>query len=200
EQVAVIGVDNDEVFCELSDPPLTSVALDPLRIGYEAAALLEKMMAGGKPPAQPTLIPPLGIVTRRSTDVLAMNDRQLAAGVRFLREHAFDAIAVDDIARGAGLSRRVFERRFAAHFGRAPKAEIQRLRLERVKSLLVETDWPLDRIAEKTGYRHMEYLHVVFTEKFGVTPGKFRRRERFKADDRFPFPAAAPEPAGRVRP
>jgi LacI family transcriptional regulator len=174
EEVAVIGVDNDELFCELSDPALSSVAVDALRIGYEAAALLEKLMLGKKPPKQPVLIPPLGIVTRRSTDVLAMDDRQLAAGARFLREHLFESISVNDMARAAGMSRRVFERRFVSQIGRAPKAELLRLRIERVKELLADTDWPLAQISERTGFKHSEYLHTVFTQKTGATPGKFR--------------------------
>ena len=174
EEVAVIGVDNDELFCELSDPPLTSVALDTLRIGYESAALLEQMMSGEKPPREPILVPPRGIVTRRSTDVLAMDDRQLAAGARYLREHLFDPISVNDIARAAGMSRRVFERRFVAQVGRPPKAEVLRLRIERVKELLADTDWSLAQIADRTGFKHSEYLHTIFTQKTGVTPGKFR--------------------------
>jgi LacI family transcriptional regulator len=174
EEVAVIGVDNDELFCELSDPALSSVAVDAIRIGYEAAALLEELMLGKKPPKQPVLIPPLGIITRRSTEVLAMDDRQLAAGARFLREHLFEAITVNDMARAAGMSRRVFERRFVSQIGRAPKAELLRLRIERVKELLADTDWPLAQISERTGFKHSEYLHTVFTQKTGTTPGKFR--------------------------
>jgi len=174
EEVAVIGVDNDELFCELSDPALSSVAVDALQIGYEAAALLEKLMLGKKPPKQPVLIPPLGIITRRSTDVLAMDDRQLAAGARFLREHLFESISVNDMARAAGMSRRVFERRFVSQIGRAPKAELLRLRIERVKELLADTDWSLAQISERTGFKHSEYLHTVFTQKTGTTPGKFR--------------------------
>lgn len=178
EEVAVIGVDNDELFCELSDPALSSVAVDALRIGYDAAALLEEMMLGKKPPKQPVLVPPLGIITRRSTDVLALEDRQLAAGARFLREHLFEAITVNDIARAAGMSRRVFERRFVSQMGRAPKAELLRLRIERVKELLADTDWPLAQISERTGFKHSEYLHTIFTQKTGVTPGKFRAAEK----------------------
>ncbi|HEV2454711.1 MAG TPA: XylR family transcriptional regulator [Verrucomicrobiae bacterium] len=178
EEVAVIGVDNDELFCELSDPPLTSIALDTLRIGYESAALLEQMMSGKAPPTEAILIPPKGIITRRSTDVLAMEDRQLAAGARYLREHAFEAISVNDMARAAGMSRRVFERRFVAQVGRGPKAEVLRLRIERVKELLADTDWPLAQISERTGFKHSEYLHTVFTQKTGSTPGKFRAAAR----------------------
>lgn len=180
EELAVIGVDNDEIFCELSDPPLSSVALDTMRIGYEAAALLERMMIGEQPPPGPILIPPLGVVARRSTDVLVMDDRQLAAGARFLREHAFDTITVNDAARAAGMSRRVFERRFAIQMGRAPKAEVLRLRLERAKALLANTDWPLARIAEQAGFKYGGYLHAVFSAKTGMTPGQFRRKVKMK--------------------
>jgi LacI family transcriptional regulator len=180
EELAVIGVDNDEIFCELSDPPLSSVALDTVRIGYEAAALLERMMAGEKAPEHSILIPPLGVVARRSTDVLVMDDRQLAIGARFLREHAFDSITVNDAARAAGMSRRVFERRFATQMGRAPKAEVLRIRLERAKSLLANTDWPLTKIAERTGFKHGGYLHAVFGDKTGMTPGQFRKRAKLE--------------------
>jgi LacI family transcriptional regulator len=176
EEVAVVGVDNDTIFCELSDPPLTSIALNTLRIGYEAAALLEQMMDGGKPPEKPVLIPPLEIVARRSSDVLAMSDRQLAAGARFMREHVFDSITTNDMAKAAGMSRRVFERRFLAQVGRSPKAEVLRLRIERVKNLLADTHWNLAQIAERTGFKYGEYLHTVFSQKVGMTPGAFRRK------------------------
>lgn len=196
EEVAVIGVDNDEIFCELSDPSLTSVELDTLRIGYETAALLEYLMAGGKPPTKPILIPPVGVVTRRSTDVLAMNDPQLVAGVRFMREHLFEEINVNDLARAAGMSRRLFERRFAAQIGRPPKAEVLRLRLERVKTLLADTDWPLAQIAENTGFKYGEYLHTIFTEKTGTTPGKFRQSAKLESRGRAPFRSRSAKPWG----
>lgn len=181
EEVALVGVDNDEILCELSDPPLSSVAPDTLRVGYEAAVLLERMMAGGKPPAQPMLIPPQGIVTRRSTEVLALDDRQLAVGLRFIRDHAFDAITINEVAKASGLCRRIFERRFAARMGRSPKAEVLRLRLERVKQLLADTDWSLAQIAEKTGFNYGEYLHAIFTRKVGLTPGRFRLQAKQNA-------------------
>jgi LacI family transcriptional regulator len=176
EEVAVIGVDNDHVLCELSDPPMSSVAPDTLRIGYEAAVLLEEMMKGEHRPDRPMFVAPLGVVTRRSTEVLAMEDRKLAAGVQVIRQRAFDPISVSEVARVAGMSRRVFERRFSKQVGRSPKAEIVRLRLERVKQLLADTDWALSEIAGKTGFKYGEYLHTVFTHKIGLTPGEFRRQ------------------------
>ena len=188
EEVAVVGVDNDEIFCELCDPPLTSVALNTLQIGYEATALLERIMDGGKRPEKPVRLPPLGIVTRRSSDVLAMSDRQLAAGTRFMREHAFQTININEVAKAAGMSRRVFERRFVAQVGRAPKAEVLRLRLERVKDLLTDTDWTLAQIAERTGFKYSEYLHTVFTQKVGMPPGRFRDHiKQLKPGARFPL-------------
>lgn len=184
EEVAIVGVDNDEILCELSDPPLSSIAPDTLRIGYDAAALLENLMSGGKPPPKPVLIPPHGIVTRRSTDVLALDDRQLAVGLRYIRDHAFDSITIDEVAKATGMCRRIFERRFAAQMGRSPKAEVLRLRLERAKRLLTETDWSLAQIAEKTGFNYGEYLHTVFAQKNGITPGEFRRQAERNAKGR----------------
>jgi LacI family transcriptional regulator, galactose operon repressor len=175
EEVAIIGVDNDSLLCELSNPPLSSVALDTLRTGYEVAALLERMMAGAKPPSGPVLIPPLGIITRRSTDMLATDDQRLAAGVRFLREHAFDRVTVNRIAREAGMCRSLFERKFAGLVGHSPKAEVMRLRLEKVKDLLTFTDWTLAHIADRTGFSSGQYLHTIFSKKMGVTPGTYRR-------------------------
>jgi LacI family transcriptional regulator len=87
---------------------------------------------------------------------------------------------VNDVARAAGMSRRVFERRFAAQIGRPPKSEVTRLRLERVKQLLMNTDWTLAQIAERTGFNYSEYLHTVFSQKIGMTPGKFRSKMKLK--------------------
>ena len=174
EEVAVLGVDNDDVLCDLAYPTLSSVVPDTRRIGYEAAAQLEQMIAGEPPPQQSTLIPPLGVVTRRSTDVLAIEDRHLARAVRFIREHACEGITVEDVLEHVPLSRSVFERRFAQLFGHTPKAEIVRARLDRIKQLLAETEMPLKQIALKVGFEHPEYLNVIFKERTGQTPGQYR--------------------------
>jgi LacI family transcriptional regulator len=176
DEVAVMGVDNDEVLCELSDPPLTSVVPNTPRIGYEAAALLDKMMLGHCPPSAPRLVPPLGLATRRSTDVLAIPDRAVASVLRFIREHACDGIHVPDLVRVAALSRTMLERRFARLVGRSPKAEILRVQLKRAKQLLAETDLPLPDIAERAGFKHPEYFNAIFRLKAGISPGRFRRQ------------------------
>lgn len=187
DDVAVIGVDNDEVLCELSDPPLSSVLANTEKIGYEAAALLSRLMNGSSPPKQPVVVGPLGIVTRRSTDVLAVDDRHVATAVRFIRERACEGMDVSDVLRAVPLSRSMLERRFAQVLNRSPKEEIMRVRLNRAKQLLTETDFPLPLVAEKIGLEHAEYLNVIFKKKIGMTPARYRARSRISsAADKLP--------------
>lgn len=177
-EVAVIGVDNDELLCDLASPPLTSVIPNAHRTGYEAAALLDRMMAGKRVPAVAHLIAPLGVAARQSTDVLAVDDRDVARAVQFIREHATDGINVSDVLRAVPLSRRVLEQRFQKLLGRTPREEILHVRLNRVRQLLTETDLPLYLIAERTGFDHVEYLSVVFKRETNVTPSAFRAAAR----------------------
>ncbi|MEY2429460.1 MAG: LacI family transcriptional regulator [Verrucomicrobiota bacterium] len=178
DEVAVIGVDNEAELCDLSDPPLSSVIPNTERIGYGAAALLDRMMAGKKVSAGRFLIEPAGVVARRSTEVLAIEDRQLAAAARFIREHACENIDVSDVLKVAGMSRSTLERRYTKVLGHSPKSEILRFRLNRAKQLLAETDFPLSLIAEKIGLEHTEYLGRIFKKKAGMTPAQFRSRSR----------------------
>lgn len=178
DEVAVVGVDNDEVLCELADPPLTSVIPNTRRTGYEAAALLDEMMSGGKVRGETRLIPPLGVATRQSTDVLAIEDPHVSRAVRYIREHACDGINVQDVLREVPQSRRLLEGRFSKLLGRTPHEEILRVQLNRVKQLLTETDLTLDVIAERTGFTHTEYLSVVFRREIGMPPSRFRARGR----------------------
>lgn len=174
EEVAVIGADNDEVLCNLSDPPLSSVVPDTERIGFEAAVLLAQMMAGQKASPEERLVEPSGIVTRHSTEVLAMEDRQIAAAARFIRERACEGIDVSDVLRAVPMSRSTMDRRFMKILGRSPKDEILRVRLNRARQLLAETDFPLTLIAEKVGLDYVEHLSRIFKSKMGVTPSEFR--------------------------
>jgi LacI family transcriptional regulator len=178
DEVAVVGVDNAETFCELCNPPLSSVAPNAERIGYEAAALLDRLMAGRNLPKQDLLIEPLGVVTRQSSDVFAMEDTLVARAVRFIRDHACEGITVADVLREARCSRSVLERRFRQQLGRSPQAEIRAVVLDRVKQLLLDTDWTLPRIAAAVGIEHGEYLSVLFKRRTGQTPGEFRRAQR----------------------
>jgi LacI family transcriptional regulator len=174
DEVAVIGVDNDELLCELAAPPLSSVMPNTHRTGYEAAALLDRMMAGKRVAPVAHLIAPLGVASRQSTDVLAIDDREIARAVQFIREQACGGINVGDVLRAVPLSRRVLEQRFQKLLGHTPREEILHVRLNRVKQLLIETDLSLYLIAERTGFEHVEYLSVVFKRETGRTPSGFR--------------------------
>jgi LacI family transcriptional regulator len=178
EDVAVIGVDNDELLCNLTEPPLSSVRPNTHRTGYEAAALLDRLMAGKTVPPVAHLIEPLGVVTRQSTDVLAIEDRDLAGAVRFIREHACEGIKVQEVLRAVPLSRRVLESRFRKLVGRTPHEEITRVQVERVKELLAETSLSLPAIAHRSGYRHVEYMSVAFKRETGQAPSQYRSRYR----------------------
>ncbi|MSU50050.1 MAG: DNA-binding transcriptional regulator [Opitutus sp.] len=173
-EVAVIGVDNDTLLCDLASPPMSSVIPNTHRTGYEAAALLDRQMAGKPVSRVPHLIAPLGVAARQSTDVLAVDDREIARAVQFIREHACEGINVSDVLRAVPLSRRVLEQRFQRLLGRTPREEILHVRLNRVQQLLLETDLPLYLIADRTGFEHVEYLSVVFKRETGKTTSAFR--------------------------
>jgi LacI family transcriptional regulator len=178
DEVAVIGVDNDELLCELSDPPLSSVVPNMTRTGYEAAALLDSMIAGRVVKGETHLIPPVGIATRQSTDVLVIEDRNVARAVHFIRHHACEGIKVNDVLRAVPQSRTLLESRFKRLLGRTPHEEILRVRLNRVKQLLVETDLSLEQVAERTAFAHVEYLSVAFRREIGMPPSQFRAQNR----------------------
>ena len=173
-EVAVIGVDDDDLICELSHPPLSSVIPDTHRTGYEAAAMLDRMMAGEAVRVGEYLIPPLGVATRQSSDVLAVEDEDVALALRFIQDHATDGIQVEDLLEQVPLSRRVLEQRFRQSTGRTPHQEIIRVQVDRVKRLLRGTDLTLEAIAHRCGFRHAEYMSVVFKRVTGTSPGKFR--------------------------
>lgn len=177
EEIAVIGVDNAETFCELCDPPLSSVLPHAERIGFEAASLLSRLMQGEAASAQELLVEPQQVVTRQSSDMLAIEDPAMAGAVRFIRENVCQRISVEDVATRASLSRAALERGFRRYLGHSPQEEIRRLRLRRVKQLLSETDWPLARIAEETGFEHPEYMMVQFKRLVGKTPSQWRRNQ-----------------------
>jgi LacI family transcriptional regulator len=177
EQVAVIGVDNEELLCRLCDPPLSTVVPNARRIGHEAAQLLDRLMSGSPtpPPAAEILIPPAGVVTRQSTDTLAVEDPDVRAALRFIRENACDGIRVDDVLREVPIARSLLERRFRRAIGRSPHAEIRAVQVRRAAQLLTETDVPLTRIAELSGFAHMEYLSYFFKRVTGESPRSYRR-------------------------
>lgn len=178
EQVAVMGGDEDSLLCETCNPPLSGVALTSERIGYEAAALLDAMIQGKQPPEQPILIEPTRVVVRQSTDTLAITDADLARAIAFVRAHATSPIQVDDILREVAISRSSLERKFHDALGRTPAQEIRRVRLERTKQLLADTDMSLDQVTQASGFTSREYLAHAFKHATGMTPREFRNRTR----------------------
>jgi len=178
EEIAVIGVDNDELLCELSDPPLSSVAINAEGAGYRVAALLDAMMHRRARRPQRLLAEPLHVVTRRSTDSVALDDVEVAAALHFIHDHAGESIGVDDVVSHLQISRRALELRFHRAVGRTVHRELQRVRLERAKRLLLETDLPIPAVAESAGYGSASYLAQVFREEFGSTPARYRRQTR----------------------
>ncbi|BBO33333.1 DNA-binding transcriptional regulator [Lacipirellula parvula] len=174
EEIAVIGVDDDEVICELSNPPLSSVQPDTLRLGYEGAALLDAMMDGHLAPSETVYIPPKGVSRRLSSEATAVNDREVAAAMRLIRDHACEGVTVQDLVQRLNVSRSTLERRFHAVFGRSPAMEIERVRMSRAKMLLIGTRYKLSKIAATTGYGTASQFATAFKRHTGFTPGKFR--------------------------
>jgi LacI family transcriptional regulator, galactose operon repressor len=181
EEVAILGVNNDTIRCELADPALSSVAPNAFQSGYRAATLLRDMLAGQKPTVLDQRVEALGVVTRHSTDVLAVEDRNVAAALSFIREKACHGITVEQVLQHAHASRSQMERKFRQHIGRSPQSEIRRVQLRKIRQLLLETDFPLKRIAELTGFEHMEYMCVLFKRETGIPPGIYRVRMQDKA-------------------
>lgn len=176
DDVAILGVDNDEFLCNLSTPALSSIDVDSERIGYEAAALLARMMRGEKVSRRRVFFPPRAVVIRRSTDTTAISDAHVAKAARLIREQALRRATVEELLQDVPVSRSALFRRFKQQLGRSPKQEITRVRLERAKELLRETSLPVGQIAERVGYSEAKYFIEVFHRTIGETPLRYRRR------------------------
>ncbi|GAA4434714.1 DNA-binding transcriptional regulator [Bremerella cremea] len=174
EEVAVVGVENDASLCTMASTPLSSVELNGTAIGYRAAELLDHLMQGGKPPKTPVLVEPLGIVTRLSSDIVAVDDPELAGALLFMREHACEGISVSDVLKAVAISRSSLERGLRQLLGRSPNQELIRLKLLRVEEMLTHTDLNLAAIATKCGFRRTQHLAETFRQWYGMPPGKFR--------------------------
>lgn len=175
EDVALLSGSDDDLLCEISHIPISALHVAAEQIGQRAAAQLDRIMRGGTVPDEPVLIPPLGIVARQSTDTLAIADRALARAVGFIRQHATGPLRVGDVARHAGISRRMLERRFADVLNRTPAGEIRLVRLERAKEMLAKTDLPIPEVAEAAGFGSPEYLAYQLKRATGLSPLRYRR-------------------------
>jgi LacI family transcriptional regulator len=177
--VAVIGVDDDEFVCELSDPPLSSVAQAARRVGYEAAGLLDRLLRPGPKglrPGRPVrlVVPPIGVVARRSTDTLTVADPVIAATIRSIRERATRGLGITDLVRESNLSRWQLEKRFRRVVGRSLHEDILSVRLGEARRLVTSTDMPLKAIAPRAGLSSVTYMTTLFRRHFGMTPAAMR--------------------------
>lgn len=175
-EIALVGVDNDEPLCEICNPPLSSVSPDHEAVGYAAAALLDRLMQGGGAGAPAEFIPPQRVITRQSSDVLAVDDPAVARALRVIQERACEGVPVDEIARESGVSRSVLQRRFRHALGETIHDRLLATRLKRAVELIATTSLPLAEVAERCGFVHQEYMGVVFRKELGRTPSTYRRR------------------------
>jgi LacI family transcriptional regulator len=175
DAVGIVGADNDELVCGLADPPMTSVALNFERAGYAAALGLERLMRQAQPRTFHVKVAATHVVARRSTDVVAVEDRCLAKALSFIRDNTRRSIFVTSVAQHAGLSRRVLERRFRSEIGHSVLEEILRVRTDEIAKLLLETTWPVGRIAEALGFEDVQHFARYFRAGRKMSPLAFRK-------------------------
>jgi LacI family transcriptional regulator len=175
EEVAVLGVSNDELICEFSDPPLSSIVLNGQQAGYEAAILLEQLMVGIKPSDSIINVKPLEIVNRRSTDFLAVEDKTIADVLAYIRRNSSDIIQVEKVAEQAGLSLRVLQSRFKEVMGFTLREELKRARINRITALLLDTKLSIEQISMMTGYSTTYNMIRFFQGEMGTSPGHYRK-------------------------
>jgi LacI family transcriptional regulator len=195
DDVAVVGVDNDQLMCELSTPPLSSVALDLDKAGYQAAELLDGLMSGDKGRKRVVSVEPVYVVSRQSTDVIG-GGYEVAGALRFIKDYAGKPISVPDVVEHAHVSRRTLERRFAGVLGHSINSEIMQCRLERAKRLLRETDLPSYRVAAAAGFGTIKTFNRLFRHAAGVSPQRFRQNGKTLDHSRLTPRFRAAEPFG----
>jgi LacI family transcriptional regulator len=178
EEVAIVGINNDIMVCELNNPPLSSLDLRGEQIGFEAAKLLAALMDGAPPPKAPIELPPGTVIVRQSSDIMAVPDGSVAAALRYIHDHIEQPLYVDEIARAAGTSRRLLERKFRRELDSTINKEIVKVRLQRVRHLLTNTDKPIPEVAAATGFIYVQQLNQLFKRVTGYTPTAFRRLYR----------------------
>jgi LacI family transcriptional regulator len=176
DEVAVIGVDNDELVCGLSDPPMSSVAIGFERAGYESAEALHLLIRGRQPAHPKIIVAASHVVTRRSTNILAVEDPFVARAVRFIRDHSRDSVSVPQVAQAAALSRRALEKRFRQSLARSVFNEIRRVRVEHISQLLAETSLSIAEVAEQLAFDGPQHIARYFRAEKGMTPREFRQR------------------------
>lgn len=176
EQVSIVGVDNSLLAVDAMHTPITSVDTNLELVGYRGAALLGDLMKGQRPQKEPLRIPPSGLIPRKSSDLLAIEHPGVARSLRFLLDHCHESIGVDDLVKVAAMSRRALHQAFLKQIGRPPGTELQRVRIERARKLLVESAEKLEVIAERCGYKSANSFWFAFKQATGLSPKEYRTR------------------------
>jgi LacI family transcriptional regulator len=176
EDVAVVGVDNDDLYVEMSDPPISSVAQQTDRLGYAAGELLARLVNGQKPPARPVVVPPAELIVRRSSDTVAIADPIVAGALRFIRQHLPEQAGVKQLLAEVPLSRFNLDLRFRKVLGRTAAEEIRRVRLAQAKHLLSASDLSMPQVAKRSGFSCARELSRTFHHQTGMTPTAYRRQ------------------------
>ncbi|MCC5828348.1 MAG: DNA-binding transcriptional regulator [Phycisphaeraceae bacterium] len=176
EEAAVLGVDNDEFVCEMAEPSLSSIKVASQAIGFRGAEVLDDLFEGRPAPETPIRIPPIGVISRRSTDMVAVDDVLVAQALRFIRGQPPRDLSLDRIFGAVPASRRVLERRFRAVLNRTVWQEVHRYRLSHAQRLLAETRFDLERIAEMSGFANAKQLGAAFRNELKTSPTAYRRR------------------------
>ncbi|MBN2578719.1 MAG: DNA-binding transcriptional regulator [Pirellulales bacterium] len=178
DDVAVVGVDDDRLLCNMANPPLSSVVLNLEHAGYQAAELLDGLMSGRTKQPQQIVVEALWVTARRSTDIVAVEDRHVAAALRFIRDHFRQTITIEEVVQESAASRRSLEIRFQRILGRSIREEIQRARLAWSKKLLLETNLSVEKIANVSGFSSLSYMSSVFRRELDLTPAQYRLQSR----------------------
>ncbi len=178
EEVSVLGMGNDELVCRFTRPTLSSISEDYSEVGYQAAALLHRLMEGAKPPDAPVLIAPGPIVDRQSTDVTVAGDAYIQKALRYIAQHACDPITVADVVRRLPIHRTRFECLFRRALHRPPYSEITRVRMDRARKLLAESTRSVAEVAATCGFANYSSFSVAFKRETGTSPRTYRRQSR----------------------
>lgn len=178
DDVMLLGVDNDDTICHFLDPELTSIDPNAQRVGYESAALLDRLMSGEPAPSSPILVPPIGVVTRASTDTLAIDSPDVVRAIQFIRERAGTGVSVKQVLDHLSISRRSLETQFKAALGRSPRSEIHRILVDRARDMLASTDLSIPTIAHRCGYDRANHFTTMFRKQTGQTPTAYRKQTR----------------------
>jgi LacI family transcriptional regulator len=175
DMVGVLGADNDEVVCGLSEPPMSSVAINFERAGYEAALVLFRLLRGARRMSLKIIVPATHVVPRSSTDIIAVSDPHVSKAVQFIRSHARQNLMVADVSRAAALSRRTLEKRFRRELRCSVQEHIRSVRTNRIARLLVETDLPVGKIAEDMGFPDVQHFARYFRKRKQMSPLAYRK-------------------------